>query len=118
VIVCQLTRRVSARTTSPVPIRVPPPMSSRTTSRPVKGSDPEFALCCVVDRALQVCGLYAWHVELPVANAVAGTSKAITRTRAAMGFISSSDPLFGADEAVDRPLGGVRAESRPVRALS
>jgi len=67
VIIYQLTRRVNARTTSPVPIRVPPPITSRTTSRPVNGSESECVapsvgpLVCVVE-TVQVCRLYAWHV--------------------------------------------------------
>src|SRR6202042_2154052 len=96
-IVYQLARRVSARTTSPVPIRVQPPTSSRTTSRPVNGSEPECVapVDWVVVTTLQVWLPYPWQVEPPEASAVAGTIKAIVRTRAAMGFISSSDPLVG-----------------------
>jgi hypothetical protein len=70
----------------------------------------------VVERTLQVCPLDAWHVELLVASAVAGTIKAIVRTRVAMAFISSSNPLFGPEEAVTAARAGQGAHSCLVRA--
>ena len=85
-------------------------MTSRTTSRPVNGSESECVappvgpLVCVVERTLQVCQLYAWHVEMPVASALAGTSKAIVRTRAAMAqFFRSLHRDLEMDEASEVP---------------
>jgi hypothetical protein len=84
----QFSRRDSLRTTSPAPIRVPPPTASRTTSRPVKGSVPA-ELACVEELGVTEhnCGLYAWHVELLCARAVPDMINAIPTASIAIRFM-------------------------------